>query len=215
MKRNEMLPNNLIAMKILILSITTLLFSFISKGQSDTAEIKMISEYGSKNKEIANLLLFQDVDYYTVKFIGNNLKNKYYTLLVKEIWNRKIKNIDTIINSKTNSKLGTSGTDTLSLTVLASKVDKNKLKLFFRFPMVGINRQYKATLSNDYSLKDVGSNEKIESNKYFPAFAYILPHIEDNWKNYCGVTQSGISIYDWGKEFKLKHYLVFEMKFED
>ena len=215
MKRNEMLPNNLIAMKILILSITTLLFSFISKGQSDTAEIRMISEYGSKNKEIANLLLFQDVDYYTVKFIGNNLKNKYYTLLVKEIWNGKIKNTDTIINSKTNSKLGTSGTDTLSLTVLASKVDKNKLKLFFRFPMVGINRQYKATLSNDYSLKDVGSNEKIESNKYFPAFAYILPHIEDNWKNYCGVTQSGISIYDWGKEFKLKHYLVFEMKFED
>ena len=210
-----MLPNNLKAMKILILSITTLLFSFISKGQSDTAEIRMISEYGSKNKEIANLLLFQDLDYYTVKFIGNNLKNKYYTLLVKEIWDGKIKNTDTIINSKTNSKLGTSGTDTLSLTVLASKVDKNKLKLFFRFPMVGINRQYKATLSNDYSLKDVGSNEKIESNKYFPAFAYILPHIEDNWKNYCGVTQSGISIYDWGKEFKLKHYLVFEMKFED
>ena len=88
-----MLPNNLKAMKILILSITTLLFSFISKAQSDTAEIRMISEYGSKNKEIANLLLFQDVDYYTVKFIGNNLKNKYYTLLVKEIWNRKIKNI--------------------------------------------------------------------------------------------------------------------------
>ena len=51
-----------------------------------------------------------------------------------------------------------------------SKVDKNKLKLFFRFPMVGINRQYKATLSNDYALKDVGSNEKIESNKFFPAF---------------------------------------------
>lgn len=196
---------------------TFIYFISLSKlfGQSDSSEIKMISEYGSKNKEINNLLLFQNIDYYNVKFVGKDLKQKYFSVLAKEIWDGKIKNIDTIINSKTNSKMSVIGYDTLTLTLFGSKTENNKLKLFFRFPIVGINRVYKATHSNDYSLREIGTDIKIENNKYFPAFAYILPYIEDKWKNYCGVTQSGISVYDWGKEFKIKHYIIFEIKFED
>jgi hypothetical protein len=175
----------------------------------------MISEHGSKNKELTNLLLFQDIDYYNVKFVAKDLKSKYFTILVIEIWDGKIKKIDTLINSKTNKKMDVIGSDTLSLTLFGSKTDKNKLKLFFRFPMVGLTRKYDATISEDYSLRDIGTDVKIEKNKFFPAFAYILPYIEGNWKNYCGVAQSGIDVENWGKEFKLKHYIIFKMKFED
>ena len=202
------------------LSATFIYFISVSQlfGQSDSSGIMMISELGSKNTELDNLMSFQGIDYYNVKFVGKGLKQKYFSVLAKEIWDGKIKNIDTIINSKTNSKMSAIGYDTLLLKLFGSKTENNKLKLFFRFPMVGITRKYKATSSKDYFLSDIGSDVlrvKIENNKYFPAFVYMLPYLEGDWKNYCGVKQSGVSVYDWGKEFKIKHYIIFEMKFED
>ena len=201
--------------KKFFLFISFILNSIFSYAQTDSSQIKMLSEFGSKNKEFTNLLMFQNIDYYNVKFTGKDLKSKYFTLLVKELWDGKIKKTDTLINSKTNTKMDVIGSDTLSLIVFGTKTDKNKLKLFFRFPTVGLTRKYEATNSDDYSLRDIGTEIKIEKNKYFPAFAYILPYMEDNWKNYCGVVNSGVNVENWGREFKIKHYLIFEMKFED
>jgi hypothetical protein len=81
--------------------------------------------------------------------------------------------------------------------------------------MVGMTRKYDATNSEDYALRDIGSNIKIEKGKFFPAFAYILPHIDGNWKEYCAVDKSGLNVEEWGRKFKLKHYIIFEMKFEE
>jgi hypothetical protein len=139
----------------------------------------------------------------------------YFTVIAKEMWDGKLTKTDTLINGKTNTNMGPIGFDTLSLTLIGSKIDNNKLKLFFRFPMVGLIRKYNGINSDDYSLRVIGANIKIEKNKLFPAFAYILPHINGNWKEYCTVDKSGIDIENWGKEFKLKHYIIFEMKFED
>ena len=192
-----------------------LLASIIAFGQNDTSHIKMVSDPSSSNSEFKSLLLFQNIDYHKVKFIGNGLSSKYFTVLVKEMWDGEVKKIDTLINSKVNKKMGTIGSDTLYLSLLASKVENNKLKFFFRFPMVGMTRKYEGINSDDYSLRDIGIDLKIEKNKFFPAFAYILPYVEGNWKMYCAVDKSGINVEDWGKKFKIKHYLIFEIKFED
>jgi hypothetical protein len=130
------------------------------------------------------------------------------------MWDGKVKNIDTLVNSKKNTRIGQIQDDTLALTVFGNRVD-SKLKLFFRFPMVGLNKKYDAIASDDYSLHDIGTDIKIKANITFPAFAYILPYEEGKWKMYCAVADSGEKVEDWGKKFKIKHYLIFEMKFED
>ena len=203
-------------MKHLILTIIISSITQLVSGQakSSTADIKMISEFGSKNFEVTNILQFQNIDYFRVKFAGQKLKGKYFSMLCKEMWDGEVRKVDTLINSKTNTRVGQIKEDTLSLTVFGNRID-NKLKLFFRFPMVGLNKKYDAIISDDYSLRDIGTDMKIKINESFPAFAYILPYEEGGWKMYCAVADSGEKVENWGKKFKMKHYLIFEMKFED
>ncbi len=203
-------------MRYLIFTIVFLSVSALTYGQTKatTADIKMLSDYGTRDQELTNILGFQNIDYFRVKFNGQKLNGKYFSVYCTEMWDGEIRKIDTLINSKTNTRVGQIEQDTLSLTVIGRRVD-DKLQLSFRFPMVGLNKKYDAILSDDYSLRDIGTDINIKVNQAFPAFAYILPHVEGNWKSYCGVAQSGENVMDWGKKFKIKHYLIFEMKFED
>lgn len=59
--------------------------------------IKMKTESGSENQELQDIINFEKIDYYKTEFIGADLKGKHYSLVVKEIWNGKVKHIDTIL----------------------------------------------------------------------------------------------------------------------
>ena len=202
-------------MKI-IKSLPAILMTIISVStysQQRPAEIKMVSEYGSENAEVSNILEFQNIDFYQTSFIGESVKNKHFIILAKEMWDGEISRIDTIVNTLSQGDRGKINSDTLKATIIGSRVDNNKLKIYFRFPMFVVTRKYDATASDDYSLRSIASDLKITSEKAFPAFAYILPYEDGNWKMYCAVDQSGEKVEDWGKKFKIKHYIIFEMKF--
>ncbi|SDT03626.1 hypothetical protein [Winogradskyella sediminis] len=200
-------------MKKLILLLTLLPILAFSQTKSESG-IKMTSEYGSENQELQDIMNLENIDYYKVKFIGDDLKGKNFQLIVKEMWNGKIKEVDTVVNTSKNERMLPIKSDTLNLRVTAKKSSENELKLVFRFPQFGNEKTFKATSSDDYSLKDVGTNMDIEIGKEFSAFAYILPYEKDGWKMWCAVDSSGKDIESWGKEFGIEHYLIFEMKFE-
>jgi hypothetical protein len=189
------------------------LFPLITFSQMDNG-IKMTTEYGSENQDLQDILTFEKIDYYKVYFTGSDLKDKNFYLIVKELWDGVITNIDTIANTSKNERLKTIADDTFNLRVTAKKMPNKKLKLLFRFPQFGVEKTYRATDSDDYSLRDVGTKLKIEYDKEFSAFAYILPYEKNGWKMWCAVESSGKEIEGWGTEFGLKHYLIFEMKFE-
>jgi hypothetical protein len=176
--------------------------------------IKMKTESGSENQELQDILNFEKIDYYKTEFIGADLKGKHYSLVVKEIWDGKVKHIDTILNTANNKYLKPLHSDTLSLRVIAKKTAEKKLKINFRFPQIGIEKTFEATRSDHYSLRDFGTRITIESNKPFYAFAYILPYEKNDFKYYCDVENSGKNIESWGKEFGIKHYVLFEMNFK-
>lgn len=46
----------------------------------------MISAYSSENPEMADLLNFEKIDFYKVKFVGKELNDKNFILISKEIW---------------------------------------------------------------------------------------------------------------------------------
>jgi hypothetical protein len=179
----------------------------------------MISDYSSDNPEIRDILQFEGIEYLKLKFIGKELKNKSYHLTVKEIWNGKIVRDTTVFNSKTIGvkQFEKVNDTTLTLKVISKLTHKNKLKMTFRFPRFGITKEYDAIDTKDYSLRNIAEESQMEIgyDKKFNLLAYILPYEKkDGSKSWCDVGTSGKDIENWGKKFGIKHYLLFEMKFE-
>lgn len=197
-------------MKTLFPSLLIFILSLTAQAQS----VKMVADYGSDNSEITQILMFQNIDYFRVKFIGEGLTGKYFSVYCKEMWDGEVRKIDTVVTAETQKRIGKISGDTLTLIVFGDRED-DKLKLFFRFPMVGFNKKYDALITDDYSLRAVGMDADIQFNKPFPAFAYILPYEVDGWKLWCEVDSSGANVEAWGKKFNIKHYLIFEFNFHD
>ena len=104
--------------------------------KENKSELKMISNYGSENSEIRDLLQFEGIEYMKVSFSGKDLANKSYHLSVKEIWNGEVKSDSTIINSaKIPYEQFQKVNDTIFKFKLISKLTiENKLKINFKFP---------------------------------------------------------------------------------
>ena len=196
-------------MKKIILTQILILTSIISFSQ----EIKMTTER-VENKELQDLLSFENIDYFNVTFSGKSLIGKDYLLISKEIWNGVVTKTDTIVNSSKNERIPKIEKDSFSYKVISKKTVDNFLKMKFRFPQFGMTKKYRAINSEDYSLRDFGTGSKIKAGQNFYALAYILPYEKDGWKMWCAVESSGNDIENWGKEFGIEHYLIFEMKFE-
>ncbi|MBV7270550.1 hypothetical protein [Winogradskyella luteola] len=212
-------------MKVLKLFI----FAFICCGVTEAQEtqvdfnnplgLKMETEYASNNEEISDILSFEGIDYLKLKFSDEKLKGKSYKLTVKEIWNGKVKSESVVVDSKT---LGVKQFETINDSVLSFKViskltSDNQLKMTFKFPRFGITKKFDAIKSDDYSLRNLADESDLEIgyNKAFYLLAYILPYErEDGSKSWCQVGSSGDDIEKWGEEYGIKHYLLFEMKFE-
>ena len=177
--------------------------------------VKMTAEYSSENQDTSDLLKFEKIDFYKVKFTGKNISDKNYVLIAKEMWDGKLKSTDTIIDTSKYPKMSESKSDTLKLKVIAKRTDEPKLKLWFRFPKFGIDKKYDAIMSDDYSLRVTGVSESIEYEKNFYAFTYMLPYEKGDYKYWCAVEDSGKDVEKWGKEFGIKHYVIFEMKFSE
>ena len=190
----------------------------VTFGQSETkAQIKLISEFSSENTEIQDLLEFEGIQYLKLSFESSELADKSYKLSVKEIWDGKIKNEEEVINSaKFPFEQFKKVNDTVLNIRIISKRINNKLKMTFKLPRFSISKEFDAIESDGYSLRTVAGlmNEKIEIGKKFYLLAYMLPYEKGTYKYYCAVESSGKFIENWGKEFGIKHYLVFEMMFQ-
>ena len=205
--------------QLFLLAAAIISFSSLTAQQFLNQELKMTSDFSSDNPEIRDILDFQGIEYYKIKFTGKELTNKSYHITVKEIWNGKIVSDTTVFNS---AKIGIEEFEKVNDTVLNFRVvskltHENKLKLSFMFPRFRVTKEYDAIDSDQYSLRNVAeeSNLQISYDKKFYLLAYILPYKrEDGSSSWCEVGTSGGDIENWGKKFGIEHYLLFEMKFE-
>lgn len=190
-----------------------------SFAQQNTRVLTMTSTFGTNNKEFLDLLRFEGIDFYQVKFSGSELKGKRYKITAKEFWGGKLKSESKVIDTK---DLLDAGLDKVNDTILNMKViakitPQNKIKISFISDRFSNTKEYKAIKSNDYSLRNLADESKLPigygENFYF--MAMILPYErEDGSKSWCEVGSNGKDIENWGKKYGVKHYLLFEMKFE-
>ncbi len=205
-------------MKNCILILTLLIASTLSYGQESNSGIVLTTDKIVDNSDIRRLLKFEGIQFLKMSFHGDELVNKSYRITVKEIWDGEIKSESDVVNSialpvENHKRIN----DTIFTIDIISKLTlKNKLKMSFHFPGFTTERQFDAIESDNYSLRNLAEVNKttIEPGKKFYFLAYILPYEKDGVSYWCAVENSGKVIENWGKEFGIKHYLVFEMIFE-
>ena len=198
-------------MRILLKLLTAVVYLYPGMSSAQQA-VTMHSEYGSKNREIAQLLEFQGIDQYRSSFNGESVKGRHFLLTVKSMWDGELTNTDTIINTVQYGDFAKISTDSLEIFVTGARMNDD-LKVNFRFPKVAFSRKFKAVVSDDYSLRPVGDQTTFKPGVSSPAYVFMLPYEEGGVKYYCEVDKSGGNVEDWGRKFKLKHYLIFELKF--
>lgn len=196
----------LVLLTCLIAQVTVIL------AQRETDKPITMTSTTVENLDLADVLKFQNIYFYKIQFQGAGLVGKDYTIVAKEIWDGEVKATDTIFNSR-KRRVGKIQADSLNFKVIGSNTPDNKLKVMFFFPGFGIQKQYEATASTEYSFRSLYRGLAIEPGKRFYALAYILPYEADGYKTYCGVDDSGEDVESWGKVFRIPHYLIFEMNF--
>lgn len=203
--------------KLLSIAVALICSSALNAQQK---EIVLQTTYGSENKEIHDILRFQDIETTTLEFMGNDLKGKNYTILVKEFTNGYLSKSDTIMNSKTHEYLPSIDTDIFSFKFFVKTELNNKVKMTFMFDRFSTTRLYdiKATEDN-YALHDFLGSKKsipIETKKETYILGYFLPYIEKEtgWKKYCEVSGSKYSPEKWGTAFDIPNYFLIQVLFD-
>lgn len=203
--------------KLWSLAAAFICFSFLNAQQK---EITLQTTFGSENKEIQDILRFQDVETTILNFTGTDLKGKDYTILVKEFTNGNLSKTDTIMNSKTYDYVPAIAADSFKFKFFVKTEINNKVKMTFMFDRFSTTKYYDIKTSEDsYALHDFLGNEKsipIEVKKETYVLGYFLPYLdkESGWKKYCEVSGSKVSPEEWGSKFNIPNYFLVEILFE-
>ncbi|MCX2574978.1 hypothetical protein [Pedobacter sandarakinus] len=204
-------------LRLTLTIIMTAIF-IISKAQTiDSIEAK--ANYGSKISDVQLLMELENIDYYKVQF-KNSSKSRYLHLVTKEYWNGKVTKCDTLLTAeyaKENFKLKEN--DTSSTLSLITKPLGDSVLFNYRFLGMSLSRKYRRAKSDQYSLRDgLVTNEKfkkIPTDKIIPLFVYSLPYEDPKQPGYlfyCALTANGVPPEQWWEKYKVRHYIVLEMK---
>ncbi|MEN2436816.1 hypothetical protein AAH994_15490 [Weeksellaceae bacterium A-14] len=202
-----------------------ILFAFVIMMNFTFAQntIKMTNNYGSENQDVQDLLNFENIFFDKLNFQSENLKGKFYEIVLDEFRNGKLVKTATLFDGS-EADIFKIDNDKLSLK-FAFKLSDEKLKTFIIGKTISgqgfYSKKYYSKLyndENDYALKNFFGMKKeinLDSNKKNPIFAIITPTIhEDGSGSYCEVAQSGIDPEKLGEKFKIPHYFLISIKFK-
>ena len=175
-------------------------------------------KFGTDNRELTQILYFQDVAIETLTFTGAEIIGKYFQLFSKEYKNGKLVKTDTLFDGGETDYFKIKS-DTTSFKFMSQTSD-NKLKIQIKETKFASKKSIFKTYptNREYVLKDfLGIEKEIEVpiGKPFYIFAIITPTInKDGSGSYCKVAQSDIPPETFGTKFKISHYFLIQMIFK-
>lgn len=202
-----------------IFTISIILLWVISNAQTtDSVEVK--SSYGSKIGEVQLLMDLDHIDFYKVYFKRNKFPTSYLLLTTKEYWNGQVKKVDTLLTvERAREHLKINESDSVSTLSLITKPHNDSVLFSFNFLGINLKRTYRRMNSDFYSLRDgimsFDRFRKTPVDKTVPLFVYSMPYQDPNYPDmlfYCALGADGVPPDKWWEKYKVKHYIVVEMK---
>lgn len=195
-----------------------LLLLFMVQLNYSQKTVKMTTVFGSKNKEIYELMSFQDIGVETLTFESPEIVNKYYEINLKEYKNGKLVATKQLFNGIDSEYFKIDST--VTSFKFFSKMENFKLKVFIKGKRFGSKKEtFNLEEGNgNYVLKDFQGSKKfinVSINEEFPILAIITPtKHKDGSGSYCEVAQSEIAPEKFGEKFNIPHYFIISMKFK-
>ena len=201
-------------MKIKILLPLLIITNFVFAQNT----VKMTNNYGSENREIQDIIDFENIFIEKLNFEGESIKGKSFVISLEEYKNGKLANNSILFNGA-ESDYFKIGSDNESLKFFFKMTD-GKLKTYIRGQRFGSKKSFFKLYeeSEKYTLKDFfGSKSELNLNinKKNAVFAIITPTIhKDGSGSYCEVAQSNIEPEKLGEHFKIPHYFIINIEFK-
>lgn len=178
----------------------------------------MTANYGSNNREIQDILDFENIYFETLNFESPLLKNSNYEINIEEYKDGKLISTNLLFNSSESDYFKiNSNTESLKFFY---KMSDGKLKTFIRGKKFSTKKSYFNLVGDPdkYSLKDFFADKNeltIELNKKNTIFAIITPTIHpDGSGSYCQVVQLDIAPEKLGEHFKIPHHFLITIIFK-
>ena len=178
----------------------------------------MTNNYGSENKEIQDIIDFENIYIEKLNFESENLQGKSYQIFLEEYVNGKLKQTSMLFDG-TETDYFKIDSEKESLKFFF-KLSDGKLKTYIRGKKFGSKKSY-FKLSSDsdkYALKDFFGSKKelnIDLSKKNSIFAIITPTIhKDGSGSYCEVAQADEKPEKLGEKFKIPHYFLITITFK-
>lgn len=199
------------------LKLLTLLISLSSYSFAQES-VKMTSTYGSENRDIQDLLDFENVFVEKLDFLGDQLKGKSYVINIAEYRAGKLVGTTPLFD----------GTETSYFKIKENqesikfmfKMSDGKLKTYIRGAKFGSKKSYFTLVDtpDKYALKDFFGRKKelaIDLKQTNTILAIITPTIHaDGSGSYCEVAQSDIMPEKLGEHFKIPHHFLITIDFK-
>lgn len=195
-----------------------LLLSLVANFTFAQNNIKVTYNYGSENKDIQNLIDFENIYFEQLNFEGKDLIGKQYLINLQEFKNGKLISKSVLFDGEGNDHFKIKS-EKESLKFLFKMTD-GKLKTYIRGSGFGSKKSY-FNLKDDsdqYALKDFFGNKKeldLVANQETAVFAILTPtKHDDGSSSYCEVVQSDIKPENLGTYFKIPHYFLVTLQFK-
>lgn len=195
-----------------------LLLSLVANFTFAQNNIKVTNNYGSENKDVQNLIDFENIYIEQLNFEGKDLIGKQYSINLQEFKNGKLISKSVLFDGEGNDYFKIKS-EKESLKFLFKMTD-GKLKTYIRGSGFGSKKSY-FNLKDDsdqYALKDFFGNKKeldLVANQETAIFAILTPtKHEDGSASYCEVVQSDIKPENLGTHFKIPHYFLVTLQFK-
>ncbi len=200
-----------------VFTIAIIFFNIIGlAGQHiDSVNIKID---GVESRELLDYYRFEGINYFNLSITGSRVQDQYFVVTSNEFWEGVSVRRDTMVNTK---KYGMKiGKDTLDIRVMSKKISSDTIKFQFHFPGFSINKKFKTTSKDTYSLRDITSDGEavISRNEPFHLLVYSLPYEDPEnpgYLYYCELSREGIPPEKWGEEFGVEHYIIFKIHILD
>ena len=181
--------------------------------------MKITSEYGSKDSFTNQLMEFQNITVEKINFSAPELVGKYPLVKIKEFKNGKLTKTEILLHPETYVKIEKSDYNLRFFTELNDQ--SNTLKTYIRGERIGTARKSFPLISKsaEYAFKDLFGNQKeliLDLSKENTLFLITTPHPQANgFSSWCEIAQSDIAPEELGTHFKIPHYFLITIQFLD
>lgn len=170
--------------------------------------------------DLQQLMYFEGISLERLKIRSAALKGKNFSILIKEFKNGKLIRTETAFNSNEDEYFRIKS-DTLEFSVISKMSDTSEFRLQFQFPGFSSARKFRVSPrdKDTFALKNFfGPKTQLpidpKGTNYF--LAYMMPYVKpDKSTAYCEVAQAGLDPEKLYDTYKIPHYFLAAIKFEN